>query len=81
MPEGFGLTPLHKSCWCLSAPAVEERQTADPVLAELFRIARQDFNSINLRFHPYPPKDFAVGGHLLSERVPIIGIVRKRMPG
>ena len=44
---------------------VAERLT--PVLAELFG-ARA--NEVNVRFHAYPPTDFAVGGRLLSQRVP-----------
>jgi hypothetical protein len=46
-------------------------------LAELFAVSENQTDNINIRFHPYPPKDFAVGGQLLSERVPLIGRVMK----
>ncbi len=48
------------------------------VLAELFKIKPANFDGINIRFHPYPPKDFAVGGRLLSDMTPLIGQVAKR---
>lgn len=37
--------------------------------------------NVNLRFHSYPPAAFAVGGRLLSDRVPLIGQVMKRLGG
>jgi phenylpyruvate tautomerase PptA (4-oxalocrotonate tautomerase family) len=49
------------------------------VLAELFEVKPENFDGINIRFHPYPPKDFAVGGRLLSDIVPLIGRVLKRL--
>ncbi|MBB5232717.1 tautomerase family protein [Deinococcus budaensis] len=51
-----------------------------PVLARLFGM-EGDLDGINLRFHSYPPRDFAVGGRLLSDRVPWIGQVLKRRAG
>jgi hypothetical protein len=52
-----------------------------PVLAELFDVSPEDRDGINLRFHSYPPTDFAVGGRLLSEIVPLIGQLMKRTFG
>jgi phenylpyruvate tautomerase PptA (4-oxalocrotonate tautomerase family) len=48
-----------------------------PVLGKLFGV--KDLENVNIRFHSYPPTDFSVGGKLLSERVPRIGQVMKRM--
>jgi hypothetical protein len=42
-----------------------------PVLAEVFQAA--DLEGVNVRFHPYPPTDFSVGGALLSDRVAAMG--------
>ncbi|GAA5533712.1 hypothetical protein [Deinococcus aluminii] len=52
-----------------------------PVLASLFGVPQNRLDSVNLRFHPYPPRDFAVGGRLLSDRVPRIGQVLKKLLG
>ncbi len=49
-----------------------------PLLAELFHIPPAELDGINIRFHPYPPTDFAVGGRLLSDIVPLIGRLVKR---
>ncbi|MHA7223296.1 tautomerase family protein [Arthrobacter sp. RHLT1-20] len=38
-------------------------------------------SAVNLRFHSYPPTDFAVGGLLLSARIPRIARVAKRLFG
>lgn len=46
-----------------------------PLLVELFDA---DTDAVNLRFHPYPPTDFAVGGILLGTRIPRIGRFAKR---
>ncbi|MGL4610409.1 MAG: tautomerase family protein [Trueperaceae bacterium] len=48
-----------------------------PVLAKLFDI--KDLESVNIRFHSYPPTDFSVGGKLISELVPRIGQVMKKL--
>lgn len=50
-----------------------------PVLAELFGLQEHQLEGINIRFHSYPPSAFAVGGKLLSERVPFIAQVMKRL--
>ena len=49
-----------------------------PVLARLFGMEAQS-DHVNIRFHPYPPTDFAVGGKLLSELIPAIGRLMKRV--
>jgi hypothetical protein len=35
----------------------------------------------NVRFHSYPPTDFAVGGRLLSARLPRVARLAKRLLG
>jgi phenylpyruvate tautomerase PptA (4-oxalocrotonate tautomerase family) len=52
-----------------------------PVLAELFEIPPDKLEDVNIRFHPYPPTDFAVGGRLLSELIPAMGRLMKRLSG
>lgn len=52
-----------------------------PLLADLFAVPVRQIDSINIRFHSYPPTDFAVGGQLLSDRVPWIGQLAKRIFG
>ena len=47
-----------------------------PRLVELFDT---EPDAINLRFHPYPPTDFAVGGILLSSRIPRLVRMIKRL--
>ena len=56
-------------------------QRLTPLLAELFDIPSAGVHGINIRFHPYPPTDFAVGGRLLSDLVPLIGRLMKRLAG
>ena len=55
--------------------------TLTPVLADLFRVPPEGADGINIRFHPYPPTEFAVGGRLLSELVPRAGRLAKRLFG
>jgi hypothetical protein len=50
-----------------------------PVLAELFEVPRAAWGGINIRFHPYPPTDFAVGGRLLSDLIPRFGQLLKKL--
>jgi phenylpyruvate tautomerase PptA (4-oxalocrotonate tautomerase family) len=52
-----------------------------PVLADLFDVPPNGLDGINIRFHPYPPRDFAVGGRLLSDLVPRVGRLMKRLAG
>ena len=76
---GADLT-VELSDWGMSAR--QQRRVADKltkVLAELFGFGLEEMDNINIRFHPYPPKDFAVGGQLLSDRVPLIARVMKRL--
>ncbi len=50
-----------------------------PLLAEMFGVTAPDLDNVNIRFHSYPPTDFAVGGRLLSDVVPWIGRTLKRL--
>ncbi len=52
--------------------------TLTPLLCQLFGA---DPDAVNLRFHSYPPSDFAVGGVLLSRRIPKAARLAKRMLG
>ena len=68
------------SDWSMSVK--QQRRLAQhltPLLAELFEIPPTRLDGINIRFHPYPPTDFAVGGRLLSDIVPLIGRLMKRL--
>lgn len=49
-----------------------------PVLASLFGADR---DAVNMRFHSYPPTAFAVGGRLLSARIPRAARLAKRVFG
>jgi phenylpyruvate tautomerase PptA (4-oxalocrotonate tautomerase family) len=51
-----------------------------PVLAKLFGMEGQ-LDHVNIRFHPYPPHHFAVGGKLLYDLIPIIGRIMKPLMG
>lgn len=65
-------------------PVRQQRKVA-PVLthalAKLFDVPADQRDSINIRFHSYPPTDFAVGGRLLADVVPKIGQMLKRVAG
>lgn len=52
-----------------------------PILANLFGIAREGWHNVNIRFHVYRPSEFAVGGRLLSDLVPLVGRVMRRLAG
>ncbi len=68
------------SDWSMSVK--QQRRIAQrltPLLAELFNIPPTRLDGVNIRFHPYPPTDFAVGGRLLSDIVPLIGRMMKRL--
>ena len=68
------------SDWSMSAK--QQRRIAQrltPLLAELFDVPLIGLDGNNIRFHPYPPTDFAVGGRLLSDIVPLIGRLMKRL--
>lgn len=65
------------SDWSMSVR--QQRRVAaalTPLLAAEFGAAT---DHVNVRFHPYPPTDFAVGGVLLADRVPRIARVAKRL--
>jgi phenylpyruvate tautomerase PptA (4-oxalocrotonate tautomerase family) len=78
--RGASDVTVELSDWSMSAR--QQRRVADRLtrmLAELFGFGPSQTDDINIRFHPYPPKDFAVGGQLLSDRIPLIGRVMKRL--
>ena len=52
-----------------------------PRLGELLGVSAGGLDAVNIRFHSYPPSDFAVGGKLLSDRVPWMGRFMKRVAG
>lgn len=52
-----------------------------PILAELWNVPAEQVDGINIRFHSYPPTDFAVGGRLLSDLIPRVGQMMKRLMG
>lgn len=54
-------------------------QILTPNLAELFAVPRDQIDGINIRFHSYPPTDFAVGGQLLADLVPWISQLAKKL--
>lgn len=67
------------SDWSMSRR--QQARVADrltPVLVEEFEAAQ---DAVNVRFHSYPPDDFAVGGVLLSRRVPRVARLAKRLLG
>lgn len=68
------------SDWSMSVR--QQRKVArglTPVLAEAFGVPTDQIDGVNIRFHSYPPTDFAVGGRLLADVVPLIGRVMKRV--
>lgn len=71
---------LELSDWSMSVR--QQRRIAHnltPVVAEVFDVPATGLDGINIRFHSYPPSDFAVGGRLLSDIIPVIGRVMKRI--
>ena len=83
-PQERGVTDLtvELSDWNMSVR--QQRRIAaalTPVLAELFEVPVTELDNVNIRFHSYPPTDFAVGGRLLVDVVPRIGRWLKRMSG
>jgi phenylpyruvate tautomerase PptA (4-oxalocrotonate tautomerase family) len=67
------------SDWSLSVR--RQRRVADRVTPLLVELFGTDPDAVNVRFHSYPPTDFAVGGVLLSERVPRAARWAKRVFG
>lgn len=79
--EAVDLT-VELSDWGMSVR--QQRKVASaltPVLAELFDVPTDGLDGINIRFHSYPPSNFAVGGQLLSDLVPRVGQLAKRLFG
>ena len=67
------------SDWSMSVK--QQRRVAEeltPLLVELFDTEN---DSVNFRFHSYPPTDFAVGGRLLSDHIPKIAQRAKKLFG
>ena len=67
------------SDWSMST--LQQRRVAarlTPLLVRLFGAAP---DAVNLRFHSYPPTDFAVGGALLAYRIPRPAQWAKRLLG
>jgi phenylpyruvate tautomerase PptA (4-oxalocrotonate tautomerase family) len=56
------------SDWSMSTR--QQRRVATQLTPLLTRLFETGPDAVNLRFHSYPPTDFAVGGKLLSQRVP-----------
>lgn len=80
--RGYPDITIELSDW--NMPVRQQRKAAaqlTPQLARLFDIPAARSDTINIRFHPYPPTDFAIGGKLLSDIVPRIGQVMKRLFG
>lgn len=50
-----------------------------PGLGKLFGVPTDEVENISIRFHSYPPIDFAVGGPLLSDVVARIGRLAERL--
>lgn len=77
--EAVDLT-VELSEWSMSVK--QQRRIAQhltPFLAQIFDVPPDVRDGINIRFHPYPPTDFALGGRLLSDMVPLFGRVMKRL--
>jgi phenylpyruvate tautomerase PptA (4-oxalocrotonate tautomerase family) len=68
----------------LSDWSMSRRQQARAA-ATLTRLLASAFDTepdaVNVRFHPYPPADFAVGGRLLSTRIPFPARLAKKLFG
>jgi phenylpyruvate tautomerase PptA (4-oxalocrotonate tautomerase family) len=91
--EGYlfigGRTPTQRMCpditievsdWSMSVR--QQRKVAAGLttrMAELFHVPDDRRDTLNIRFHSYPPTDFAVGGKLLSDIIPRIARVMKRV--
>lgn len=67
------------SDWSMSAR--QQGRAAAALTPELIRLFGAERDAVNIRFHSYPPTDFAVGGVLLSRRIPRAARVAKRLFG
>lgn len=80
--RGAADVTVELSDWGMSVRRRREVARAlTPLVAELFGVGPEGIDGINVRFHPYPPTDFAVGGRLLSDVVPRAGRLAKRLFG
>lgn len=77
-PGGADIT-AELSDWSMSTR--HQRKVAAVLTPVLVRLFNADPESVNIRFHSYPPTDFAVGGRLLSDRIPTIARFAKRIFG
>ena len=71
---------IELSDWFMSVK--QQRKVAaqmTPVVAKLFGMLPAEVGNINFRFHSYPPTDFAVASKLLSDIIPYIGRLAKRL--
>ena len=65
------------SDWSMSRrPQARVAARLTPVLSSL---VDAETDAVNVRFHSYPPSEFAVGGTLLSHRVPAAARFAKRL--
>ncbi|MCU0353828.1 MAG: hypothetical protein MUD08_08850 [Cytophagales bacterium] len=83
-PQQRGQTDItvELSDWYMSVK--QQRKVATrltPLLASLFGVPAAHTDSVNFRFHSYPPTDFSVGGKLLSDLVPYAGRLAKKLFG
>lgn len=57
----------------------QQRKATAALTPVLVRLFGAEPDSVSIRFHSYPPTDFAVGGRLLSDRIPAAGRFAKRL--
>ena len=70
------------SDWYMSVKQQRKIATSlTPVFMEIFNVPVSEIENVNIRFHSYPPTDFAVGGKLLSEIIPTLGQWAKKILG
>lgn len=77
-PDGSDIT-AELSDWSMSTR--QQRRVAAELTPLLVRLFNADPDSVNIRFHSYPPTNFAVGGRLLSDRIPTLARLAKRIIG
>ncbi len=65
------------SDWYMSGP--QRRRVAAALTPLLVRLFASRPDSTNIRFHSYPPSALAVGGRLLSDRIPSIARLAKHL--
>jgi phenylpyruvate tautomerase PptA (4-oxalocrotonate tautomerase family) len=59
----------------------QQRTTAAGLTPVLVHLLDADPDAVNIWFHSYPPADFAVGGRLLSDRIPAAARLAKQILG